>query len=39
MKILAINYSQSGQLDDILTNFLEPIENCEIDRIKIQQKE
>ena len=39
MKILAINYSQSGQLDDILTNFLEPIENCEIDRIKIQPKE
>ena len=36
MKILAINYSQSGQLDDILTNFLSAIENCEIDRVKVQ---
>jgi len=36
MKILAINYSQTGQLDDIITNFLSSIKNCEIDRIKIQ---
>ena len=36
MKILAINYSQSGQLDNIMSNFLSPIENCDIDRIHLQ---
>lgn len=36
--ILCINYSQSGQLDDILTNFLLGIENVNIDRIKIEAK-
>ncbi len=35
MKILAINYSQSGQLNDIVNNFISKIEGCEIDRINI----
>ncbi|MBL1280460.1 MAG: hypothetical protein COA33_009320 [Fluviicola sp.] len=39
MKILSINYSQSGQLDDILSNFLSSIKNCEIDRIKIEAQQ
>ncbi len=38
MKILAINYSQSGQLDDILNNFISKLEECEVDRIKVQPK-
>ena len=38
MKILAINYSQSGQLNDIINNLLTPIENCSIDRISIRPK-
>jgi hypothetical protein len=35
-KILCVNYSQSGQLDEILDNFLSPLEGCEIDRIKVE---
>ena len=38
MKVLAINYSQSGQLNDILNNFIAPLEGCIIDRINIQPK-
>ncbi len=38
MKLLVINYSQSGQLDEIVTNLIGGIENCQIDRIKIQPK-
>ena len=34
MKILAINYSQSGQLDDIIENFITPLTHVEVDRIK-----
>lgn len=38
-KILCINYSQSGQLHDIIENFISPLENCEIDRVKITIKD
>jgi len=38
MKILAINYSQSGQLNEIINNFITPLEDCKIDRINIQPK-
>lgn len=38
-KILCINYSQSGQLDDILFNFMKPLVGLEIDRVKIQPKD
>ena len=34
-KILCINYSQSGQLDEILNNFIAPLQNVELDRVKI----
>lgn len=34
MKILAINYSQSGQLDEIIENFISPLTHVEVDRIK-----
>ncbi|MFH0865724.1 MAG: hypothetical protein V1904_05990 [Bacteroidota bacterium] len=37
-KILVINYSQSGQLDEIIDNFLLPFEAALIDRIKIFPK-
>ncbi len=37
--ILVINYSQSGQLDEILNNFLAPFENFEVDRVKIEPKQ
>jgi len=33
-KILVISYSQSGQLDEITDNFIQPLQNVEIDRIK-----
>lgn len=33
MKILAINYSQSGQLDEIIENFIGPLTNAKVDRI------
>lgn len=34
--ILVINYSQSGQLDEILDNFLAPFEKFNIERVKIE---
>lgn len=34
-KILVINYSQTGQLDEIISNFIAPLEECEIDRVKL----
>jgi hypothetical protein len=34
-KILVANYSQSGQLDEVVDNFLKPFENVQIDRIRI----
>lgn len=37
-KILVINYSQSGQLDEIIDNFLLPFDETLIDRIKIFPK-
>lgn len=37
-KILCVNYSQSGQLDEILDNFLSPLNGFEIDRIKVMPK-
>ena len=38
-KILCVNYSQSGQLHDIIENFIAPIEHAEIDRVKITIKD
>ena len=38
MKILAISYSQTGQLDDILGNILSPLSDLDIDRILIKPK-
>lgn len=39
MKILAINYSQSGQLNTIIDNFIKPLKNeHEIDRIIFKPK-
>lgn len=38
-KILCINYSQSGQLHDILENLISPLENVEVDRVKITIKD
>ena len=35
-KVLAINFSQSGQLDEIVNNFISPLQNVTIDRIKIE---
>ena len=37
-KILAINFSQTGQLDNIINKFLEPFCNEDIDRINIQSE-
>ena len=37
-KILCINYSQSGQLDEILDNFVSPIEGIQLDRVKVEPK-
>ena len=34
MKILAINFSQSGQLDEIIENFISPLNNVSIERVK-----
>ncbi|BDS13984.1 hypothetical protein [Aureispira anguillae] len=34
-RILVISYSQSGQLNQILDNFLKPFETLEIDRVQI----
>lgn len=38
-RILVISYSQTGQLDSILDNFLKPFEGVEIDRVKIQPQQ
>lgn len=37
--VLVINYSQSGQLDNILSNFLEPFSDFEVERVKIMPKQ
>ena len=37
-KILCVNYSQSGQLDDILDHFTEPLTDHRIERVKIYPK-
>ncbi len=34
--VLVISYSQSGQLDDIITNFLRPFKDFNIERISIE---
>jgi len=34
MKILVINYSQSGQLDEIIENYISTLSNVTIDRVK-----
>lgn len=34
MKILVINYSQSGQLDEIIENYISKLSNVTIDRVK-----
>jgi hypothetical protein len=36
--ILVINYSQSGQLDQILDHFLEPLSGFNIERVKVETK-
>jgi hypothetical protein len=36
--ILVVSYSQSGQLDEITDNFIQPLENVEIDRINYSPK-
>ena len=36
--ILVINYSQTGQLDQILDNFLEPLKEFNIERVKVEPK-
>jgi hypothetical protein len=38
MKVLAIYYSQSGQLGDIISNFVSPIENADIDVVRIRPR-
>lgn len=37
-KILAINYSQTGQLHDIMDNFIAPLKDFEVDRVMVQPK-
>ncbi|PIB34407.1 hypothetical protein BFP72_02715 [Reichenbachiella sp. 5M10] len=37
-KVLAINYSQTGQLDEIMERFLSPMVGVDVDRVKIQLK-
>jgi len=37
-KVLVISFSQSGQLDQIIDNFLIPFNNVEIDRVEIEPK-
>ena len=36
MKILAVSYSQTGQLDEIVRKFLEPLEGADIDWVRIE---
>ena len=38
MNILAINYSQSGQLDEVIESFITPLDNVNIDRVKFTTK-
>jgi hypothetical protein len=38
MKILAIYYSQSGQLNEIIKNFVSPIQDAEIDFVQYRPK-
>lgn len=38
-KILVINYSQTGQLDDILSSFLQPLQEHTIDWVKVEPKD
>jgi flavodoxin len=38
-RILVIGYSQSGQLYEILANFLKPFEGVEIEQVKMETKE
>lgn len=38
-KILVISYSQTGQLHEILNNFLKPFEEFEIEQVSIQPKQ
>ena len=35
-KILAVNYSQTGQLDDIIDNLIRPLSSLSVDRVKIE---
>ncbi|MGY8988424.1 MAG: hypothetical protein ACKVG7_07685 [Flavobacteriales bacterium] len=35
-KILAINYSQTGQLDEIMDEFISSMTEFDIDRVKIE---
>ena len=35
-KVLVVNYSQSGQLDEIMTNFIEPFVGVTVDRIALK---
>lgn len=36
MKILAVSYSQTGQLNEIVRKFLEPLERADIDWVRIE---
>lgn len=38
-KILCVNYSQSGQLDEILDHFTEPLASFQVERVKIEPKQ
>lgn len=37
-KVLVINYSQTGQLDEIISNLIQPFNDCEIDWVKVKLK-
>lgn len=36
LKILAISYSQTGQLDDIVDNLIRPLSSHSVDRVKVE---
>jgi len=36
VKILAINYSQTGQLDDVIDNLIRPLSNHSVDRVRVE---
>ena len=38
-RILALNYSQTGQLDQIIDNFLLPFSDYDIDRVYVKLNE